>query len=112
MSKEFYRQKFPHILPKGRTFFITTRLYDSIPKSKLEDFKLQYDLSYNLIANDISLSPFEKENKIYELRTRYFISLENLLEKIHNGPHYLKNPEIAKIVMEQIHKNDGTCQIC
>ena len=37
--KEYYKRKLPHIQPFGASFFVTFRLYDSIPKTALDDME-------------------------------------------------------------------------
>ena len=37
--KEYYRRNLPHIQPIGGIFFVTFRLFDSIPRTKLYDLK-------------------------------------------------------------------------
>ena len=45
--KTEYRQRLPHIQPVGAAFFVTFRLYGSVPKSKISEIKEKYDIKIN-----------------------------------------------------------------
>ncbi|MCB0553358.1 MAG: hypothetical protein KDD02_07385 [Phaeodactylibacter sp.] len=102
--KSFYRQSLPHIQPLGASFFVTFRLKDSIPRAKL--FQLRQDYEESVARIRAEGSPFQKE-LIEGERVRLFTEYDNLLDAIQSGPHYLKQPEVAQLVKEEIHRFDG-----
>lgn len=102
--KTFYQSKFPHIHPEGNSFFVTLRLHDSIPKSKLKELERLY-------SNEISIcekmqDEHLKNLRIFNLRKKLFSEQDNLMDAIKSGPHYLKQESILNIVKEQIHRFD------
>ena len=103
--KTYYRKNLPHIQPVGATFFVTFVLKDSIPKSKLQQIKDEYKdkLQQLQTIKDEHL----RNTKIFNLRKRYLVQIDQVLDKIRNGNHFLKRNDIAKIVSEQIHRFDG-----
>ena len=98
--KEFYKNKLPHIQPVGATFFVTFRLYGSIPKSKIEELKK----SYNNELNKLKRKNEEGGEGAISLRYKYFEMYDNQLEKGSIGPHFLKDKNIATIVKEQLNR--------
>jgi len=101
-SKEEYRRNLPHIQPQDAMFFITFRLYDSIPLAKLDDLKTTY---LNTNTTDISGLPIKqlKQNQQEE----YFMALDDFLNTNQKGPYYLAKPEIANLVYDSITYRDG-----
>jgi len=101
-----YRRNLPHIQPINATYFVTYRLADSIPKSRLfelqiekEDFKRQLKTLQD---------PLEKEKQISEFHKLFFKKYDDTLDKIRSGPVWLQDPEIALIVSNSIKHYDGT----
>jgi putative transposase len=103
--KEYYHQRLPHIQPLGATFFITFRLFGSVPKVELNNLKQRYNDKL-LKLNAIDDSQIRNKH-IYQLRQDHFLAQENLLESINTGPHHLKLPEVANVVKDEIHRFDG-----
>ena len=109
--------KLPHLQPKDGTFFITTRLYGSIPQPVIAKLKQEYEIALQdiraspvLIENQESLLPTELTKTIANIRRkkeieagkRYFVHMDNFLDKNLNAPHWLKQPEIAQINYDNI----------
>ena len=97
-----YRRNLPHIQPQGGMFFITFRLYNSIPVSVLEKLSEVYK---NEKTTDISGKPIKdlKQNK----QENYFFAIDEYLDSNPNGPYHLANPEIAQLVYDSIMFRDG-----
>lgn len=72
--KNFYRRKLPHLQPLEGTFFITYRLYNSLPKSLLRKLKK---------AQKQAEHKRETLNRIHQ---EYFRKLDEILDK--NGKNY------------------------
>lgn len=102
--KESYRRNLPHIQPIGATFFVTFRLKDSIPKAKLWELKQAFETKVDTIK--ISNHP-NKDFLLYDERKRFFAQYDALLDSMKYGPTFLKQPEIAKIVADEIHRFDN-----
>ena len=103
--KEFYKQRLPHIQPIGATFFVTFRLYDSVPRKKLDDLRIKYENQLHILKRIVDLK--EKNFKIFNLRKRYLLEYDNLLDKIDTGAHFLKDEKIRDIVAKELHRFDG-----
>ncbi|MGQ9644808.1 MAG: REP-associated tyrosine transposase [Ignavibacterium sp.] len=89
MNEHFHRRNLPHLYFIDGTYFITTRLKNSIPLEKLEQLKVES------ITN-----PDEKEKRLFN-------KYDNLLDSGNFGEKYLGNPECAEIVKSTIHYPDG-----
>lgn len=97
-----YRRNLPHIQPQGAMFFVTIRLYGSVPVNLLEQWNSDYN---NTNSTDIS------GKAIKELKTvqqeNYFEQLDNYLDTNENGPYFMAEEQIAKIIKEALHYRDG-----
>lgn len=102
--KTFYRRNLPHIQPVGAAFFVTFRLYGSIPYAELKKLKNDYRDNIDAIKRE---NPPRKNKLIYERRKRYFGQYDQLLDKIREGPMYLGEPEIAGLVVKELERFDG-----
>ncbi len=95
-----------HIHPEGGTFFITFRLAGSIPKSLLTQLKLDFE---DKLLEVKKIENIELRNKSrYNLRKNYFSKVDNVMDKISYGPHYLVIPNILKIIKKELHRYDGS----
>ena len=79
----YYRRRLPHIYKIGLPMFITWCLRGSLPPDRA-------------FAED-SLTSGEA-----------FAAMDRLLEEGRSGPHYLRQPEIANMVVEAVHYNSTT----
>ncbi len=75
-SYVFYRRKLPHLHVVGVPFFVTWRLYGSLPKERA--------FSAELTSGQA------------------FVAMDRLLDNARTGPLYLKRPEIAEMVVGAI----------
>lgn len=103
--KEFYKQRLPHIQPIGATFFVTFRLYDSVPRKKLDDLRSKYENQLQKLKSIVDLK--EKNFKIFNLRKGYLLEYDDLLDKVDSGAHFLKDERIRDIVAKELHRFDG-----
>jgi len=100
-SKEEYRRNLPHIQPLEAMYFITFRLYGSIPIAKLEFLKNTYS---NINTTDISGNPIKQLKQAQQ--EDFFLAFDDALHSNLNAPYYLANPEIAAIVCDSIKHRD------
>lgn len=108
---QFYQgRKLPHWQPAEGTFFITSRLYGSIPKIIIEKLKAEYNFAMEEIQQmklrpeDISdVLPKDLNQYLNQLRKKkereagkkYFAGFDAFLDSNLNEPHWLKHPDIA-----------------
>ena len=98
--KPFYERNLPHFQPERGTFFLTYRLFGSIPKSVLKEFQEHFQkIKYS--QRNISSRRFQR------LRAAYFQRLDNVLDKQLNEPYWLQDNRIAQIVYDSLLFNDA-----
>jgi REP element-mobilizing transposase RayT len=118
MANIFYHShKLPHWYPPEATFFITARLYGSIPKAVITHLKAEYQLALNEIArmpiqpdNAKDLLPEELLAAIERIRRkkeenagkRYFARFDHFLDSNLNEPHWLRQPDVARLNFDNI----------
>src|SRR5262245_66458666 len=78
----------------GATFFITWRLYDSLPRSALEQIEATRQLLEREAARD---GETDDERKICHFK-KLFALCEGLLDKAESGLSWLKDEKIAAVV--------------
>src|SRR3990170_3772542 len=104
VPESVYRRNLPHIQPPGATFFITFRLAGSIPAAVLaalwaEAERMQAELER---APDFP----ERAERIYLEQRRFFGRWDAVLDT-GDGPDWLRNPAVAALVAENMHRFDG-----
>ena len=103
LEKEFYRQRLPHLVPKKATFFITFRLYGSIPVTEIKELSKKYFYEKRKIENSLRE---DKELLLWRTHTEFFSEYERLLEKISFGPKHLGKKRIAEVLCQKFHQYD------
>ncbi|MBK8969052.1 MAG: transposase [Saprospiraceae bacterium] len=119
MSKYYYQgSKLPHWQPPEGTFFVTMRLFGSVPKNIIQALKASHQVAL-LEARQANCAPEEAEKllpeelkvavdrirkkKEYEAGKRYFASFDDFLDSNLNEPHWLRQPEVAQLNAENLH---------
>jgi putative transposase len=103
--KRFYRRNLPHIQPIGATFFVTFRLYGSLPYDVLCTLKDKY---YKKIDELKKIEDLKERNfKIFNERKKYLIEYDSILDQIKSGPMFLGIEEAIKIISDQLHLLNG-----
>ncbi|GAB3793201.1 transposase [Spirosoma humi] len=100
--RDFYRTKLPHIQPLGGTFFVTFRLADSLPQSIKKALQEEFDWQYKQLLTQPDSNP----DQLDKLHRQFFGRYDRVLDKIDNGPHYLRLDAIAHIVANALHYFD------
>jgi putative transposase len=95
----YYERNLPHRLPPGEAIFLTFRLADTLPLYVLERMKEEAAL----LQQEQELVPAQ----LYAAQKRYFGRFDDLLAKAEHGPTWLKQPEIAAIVVQSLHHFDS-----
>ena len=103
--KHDYRRHLPHIQPPGASLFVTFRLVGSIPNVFLEELRkeaIHIDFLLNCIVDKRDrVLRAEREHK------RLFARWDDYLDATTDGPHWLKEPEVAQLVCKSLHYRDG-----
>lgn len=100
-----YSRNLPHFHPFKGTFFITFRLFDSIPDFILHDMRINYEMDRKILKSKIT-DKSELKVKLYELQKIYFGKYDAILDKCDYGPKFLLNDEVAFIVYNKIMEFD------
>ena len=101
-----YHRRLPHIQPEGATFFVTSRLANSLPIDvieKLHNERAAIDAELAKIINK-----HERSEQAYLASRRLFGKWDKALDESSTGIKYLTNQQIAKLVVESLHFRDGT----
>ena len=96
-----YERNLPHWRQDGATYFVTFRLADSLPNSKLEElrlFKKEWELNN---------PPPRSYEMLDEIAREMFRRIEGWLDQGF-GSCVLKNPKLSKHIVDSMHKRDGT----
>ena len=104
-SREYYRRNLPHYQPDGYAFFISFRLYGTLPVEVVYEFKMIKNRKLALISGYNNLKV--RKEKYEEFKDEYFKSFDNYLDKCLTGNQWLRQKEVAEIVKEAIHYRDG-----
>lgn len=104
IKTDYHSNFLPHILPIGATFFITFRLYGSLPNNILAPFKEERDAKIRELKRE---KPIGFINQIKIAQKKYFQQFDKILDKIKDGPTFLKQPAIAHEIIKQMEKYDG-----
>ncbi len=116
--KTWYRRKLPHLQPSEGTFFVTYRLFGSIPKAIIERLKGEHLLANQTIWDSIfkkklllegrEITDYGEKDRLFHLtkyneEKRYFQQFDRFLDKSLNEPHWLKRPEFAALCANTLH---------
>ncbi len=91
----FFERNLPHFHPKGETYFITFRLYGTLPNHIIKELEVE------------NIKDSEKAQKNSELIEKLYSSnFEKYLDKAKLGNKFLEIPEIATIICDSMHHLD------
>jgi len=103
--KESYRRRLPHIQPPGATLFITFRLAGSIPMNILSALLEERERIDRKVAR---IADKRERSKCEHIEDRkFFAKWDTELDAAENGPYWLREDEIAKLVVESLHYQDN-----
>lgn len=103
-TKTYYRRNLPHYQPAGATYFVTFRLAGSFPQEVVARLKEERANAERMLPDT---GGNKHEDKLNELRKRYFARFDKLLDAAMQGPRWLQNAEVAEVVSRAIHYRDG-----
>ena len=93
----FYKRNLPHLQFRGGEYFVTMRLFGSLPIHVIKDLKMLREQYENRIADGLDRSLRSRIEKLI------FLKYETHLDQNSSGPHWLKRFDIAGLVEESIH---------
>lgn len=98
--KPYYRRRLPHYQPIDSVLFVTFRLANSLPKETVAQLHREREENEKALRNEQDLK--RKIQLKSELQKKYFGHFDDYLDRVCTDIHWLKQPEIAKIVYEAI----------
>ncbi|WP_445665342.1 REP-associated tyrosine transposase [Fodinibius sp. AD559] len=105
----YYHRNLPHWQPDYAEFFITFRLYNSLPVSAIRRIKKQKNLIEKKLKNrSIANDSSDKLSELRKYHQTIFKKYEDQLDQAKTGPTWLVNKKIAEIVCEAIHFRDNS----
>lgn len=107
MPERFYHRKLPHYQPAEAIFFVTFRLAGSIPVEIIRRLRENHDLVNKGILGRSDLTEREQRELAYAEQKRLFAATDGFLDTNPNAPYWLKEKDVAEIVMESIQYRDG-----
>jgi putative transposase len=102
--KLFYQRHLPHYQPPGAKLFVTFRLADSLPAVVLQQLLEEKD---RLDAKHITLEKEQKKSEEDRAWRYLFGKLDEALAKQNMGTTWLKDKQIASLVVESLHYGDN-----
>jgi putative transposase len=81
MQGQYYERNLPHWYPKGRSIFVTWRLYGSLPQSFVQQQGIK------------NLKPGDQ-----------FLNFDRHLDEAKEGPLWLKDPQVAESIAATLHR--------
>jgi len=94
--KEFHRRNLPHWQPENAVFFVTTRLYGSLPLDIVKNLSKERKRETDKLK-EMGLPEKELNERLKLCYNLYFGKFDELLDKGNTGPHWFKQDEIAQI---------------
>jgi len=102
----FYRRNLPHIHPSHAAFFITLRLAGSLPLEVIERLREEFHAEERRLKQTLSGTALLTER--YKIQKKFFGRYDEWLDQMAHGPSWLRQPEIAQLVVDEIRRLDGT----
>lgn len=99
-----YWRKLPHIHLDEKDYTLCYRLANSIPRSAFQKWYQEYEASYLELPSIKSESWTAADSKkLIYIKQKLQNKIDRYLDQALRGPTYLRQPEIAKIVIESLH---------
>jgi putative transposase len=103
-TKTYYRRNLPHYQPPGATYFVTFRLAGSLPHEVVARLREGRTKDERVL---LGTGAREEKDRVIQLRKRHFARFDKLLDTAGQGPRWLQNAVVAKVVSDAIHYRDG-----
>ncbi len=105
LYKESYRRNLPHIQPPGATFFLTARLFGTIPAQVGAELRATMQAELKLAEQLAGTG--KRHQRRYEAYKRAFGRTDQWLDRAEIGPTWLGKHDIANLVADAIHHRDN-----
>jgi putative transposase len=105
ISERFYRRRLPHWQPDAGIFFVTFRLFGSLPAEALERIKAER----RVLLQEARMPGESPRDRALRTSMRLFHLAEGCLDTAlsHTAvPFPLENPDVARIVCQEIRSED------
>lgn len=102
-SRIAYRRNLPHLYLPERSYFLTWRLYQSLPQSLLRQQKAAYQQAKAHLLEKYGPQDGRFSEQLLLLNDTYERKINMLLDQARSGPRWLSRPEAALLVMESLH---------
>jgi putative transposase len=106
-SNTEYWRNLPHFQHIGASFFITFRLYDSLPHSIIQTLQNEREEQF-LQLKTRKLAYEDEVVAMTSIKREYWKKVDDALDKIQTGPHYLKDEKIASLIIKKLRQYDNT----
>jgi putative transposase len=94
----FYRRNLPHWHPPGAAIFVTWRLKDSLPASAVKRLRE----THLLLKREAEQRNVSIEDLNLRINKKLFAMMDEVLDRAENGPTWLRQPAIAKIMQDAL----------
>ena len=112
--KQFTERRRPHFNPPDGTLFLTFRLFGSIPKSAVREYRAKKDWLENQLRRVRGITEAGPTaeltqwlERIESLNREWFLKSEEILHRAKNGPTWMRDERVADKVAENLHRLDG-----
>jgi putative transposase len=110
----YYERNLPHWQPEGRAFFVTWRLWGSLPASALARVRAGLDAGAAVVAKEHGQDPdrTSRDRTPHPTKRRavsageYFAAIDRELDRAQTGPRWLQDARAAKVVVETLLRGD------
>jgi REP element-mobilizing transposase RayT len=102
---QYFRRKLPHYQPHRAMFFITFRLANSLPANVI--IRLEKECKEVLRRVGKRAASEDGARELYTQRKRHIARFDEFLNRALDGPKWLGNDRIARIVADSLHYWDG-----
>ena len=98
----------PHLTPPGGIFFITAVLKGTLPAHVVEQLREDRAIQLKQLQKEkLTKSNSKRIEEMTKSYKRYFLKVDNVLDKSSNQKQYLKNKNCANILADKIKQYDG-----
>lgn len=101
----YFKRNLPHYHSDIGTFFITSRISDSLPKYATDKLKMEYNNEINRIQKLVNVE--NRKIQLYECDKKYFARFDRILNTSSTGCFWLKDASIANIVINELNDLDN-----
>jgi len=112
--KQFRRRKLPHIHSPGSILFVTFRLFQSIPRAVIHQWKSEKEWLTrellrltNSIESKKSGENLNQKERLLAFQRKWFRRFEEILDKAEHGPLWLSDERVAQMVVDGLKYRDG-----